>query len=463
MGNKRLINVIFLVFLAFIGHNLHVNAENNGIYYTVMISDQNDMKKFKKIAKEKHIDITYEIKEIGLIQISTNPSQLDRLKKDYTFIEDINPSVRAVQEAMPESKTLNALPSLWDFQWDMQDVTSNGQSYEAFSGTKNVTVGIIDSGITVTHPDLKANIMEGSKNLVPENGFRGTEPNESGDLNKIQDLTGHGTHVAGQIAANGYIKGVAPEIGVKSYRVFGSKSSDSIWVIKAIVEAANDDVDVINLSLGSYLIKGKTFSSEGSSKEELAEIKGYQKAIKYAQKKGSVVVAAVGNDALNVNNSEEMKNFIQKKLDKDHITFKGKVFDVPAALPGVVTVSSTGPTGKKSIFSNYGKGFVDIAAPGGDYRYLQEFGQDLWISEGWLQKEQILGTAPNGAYFYSSGTSIAAPKVSGALALIIDKYHYKNKPSKSIHHLYKFGVKLNKKNKLDVGNGELDLLRALSY
>ncbi len=169
----------------------------------------------------------------------------------------------------------------------MQDVTSNGQSYEAFSGTKNVTVGIIDSGITVTHPDLKANIMEGSKNLVPENGFRGTEPNESGDLNKIQDLTGHGTHVAGQIAANGYIKGVAPEIGVKSYRVFGSKSSDSIWVIKAIVEAANDDVDVINLSLGSYLIKGKTFSSEGSSKEELAEIKGYQKQLNMLKKRAA--------------------------------------------------------------------------------------------------------------------------------------------------------------------------------
>lgn len=344
----------------------------------------------------------------------------------------------------------------------MQNVTSNGSSYNLFNGSKQVTVGIIDSGITPTHNDLKSNIVPGSKNLVPPNVFRGTEPNETGNINEIQDLTGHGTHVAGQIAANGYMKGVAPEIGIKSYRVFGSKSADSVWVVKAIIEAANDDVDVINLSLGSYLIRGKTFSNGESSKKELAEIKAYQKAINYAQKKGTVVVAAVGNDALNLKNKDEMNEFIQKKLDKDQITFKGKVFDVPASLPGVVTVSSTGPTGSKSVFSNYGHGVVDISAPGGDYKYLQEFGAESWISDGWFQKEQILSTAPNGAYFYSSGTSIAAPKVSGTIALIIDKYHYKNKPSKSIQHLYKYGVTKSKLNHDEFGHGVLNTLRAIS-
>ena len=92
--------------------------------------------------------------------------------------------------------------------------------------------------------------MQGSKNLVPKGGFRGKEIEETGELNLLTDKLGHGTHVAGQIAANGNLKGIAPGIGIKSYRVFGEQNADSLWIIKAIIEAAKDDVDVINISLG---------------------------------------------------------------------------------------------------------------------------------------------------------------------------------------------------------------------
>ncbi|MDQ7863567.1 S8 family serine peptidase [Peribacillus frigoritolerans] len=61
----------------------------------------------------------------------------------------------------------------------------------------------------------------GQKNLVPKGGLRGTEPEETGDINSINDINGHGTMVAGSIAANGEIKGVAPNTGIKAYRVFG--------------------------------------------------------------------------------------------------------------------------------------------------------------------------------------------------------------------------------------------------
>lgn len=132
----------------------------------------------------------------------------------------------------------------------MKQVTNNGESYKLFSGTKNVTVGIIDSGLDINHLDLKDNVVQGSKNLVPKGGFRGKEIEETGELNLLTDKLGHGTHVAGQIAANGNLKGIAPGIGIKSYRVFGEQNADSLWIIKAIIEAAKDDVDVINISLG---------------------------------------------------------------------------------------------------------------------------------------------------------------------------------------------------------------------
>ncbi|MEJ7371217.1 S8 family serine peptidase, partial [Staphylococcus caprae] len=73
-------------------------------------------------------------------------------------------------------------------------------------GTHNTTVGIIDSGINKQHPDLKKNIID-SKNFVPKGGINGKETYETGDINQTNDLTGHGTSVAGQIAANGYMKG----------------------------------------------------------------------------------------------------------------------------------------------------------------------------------------------------------------------------------------------------------------
>lgn len=62
-----------------------------------------------------------------------------------------------------------------------------------------------------------------SKNLVPLNGFRGTEPEETGDVHDVNDRKGHGTMVSGQISANGRLIGVAPNNKFTMYRVFGSK------------------------------------------------------------------------------------------------------------------------------------------------------------------------------------------------------------------------------------------------
>ncbi|MDA1668151.1 S8 family serine peptidase [Bacillus cereus] len=469
---KIIISFILLLSISGILPNLipSAYAENsNQNYYTILLKDEHNTENFIDHLElyGEQLHITYAVPEIGLIQVNGEQEHMNQLQLDPS-VEEITPSSSSVipqQISAGKPKTLLATnpQSIWDLQWDVKEVTHNGKSYESFKGTHNVTVGIIDSGIDANHPDLKENVVSGSKNLVPKGGFKGEEPDEPGDINYLEDKRGHGTHTAGLIAANGLMKGVAPGIGIRSYRVFGGSSAEPAWIAKAIVEAAKDDVDVINLSLGSYLIDGTIYFKDGTSTKEKTSIKAYKKAIQYARKMGSVVVAAAGNDGLDVTNKEVMDKFLKEQFSKDNITYKGIGLDTPASLPGIITVTSTGPTHELSLFSNYGNDFVDITAPGGDLRLLNQYGIDIWMQDGYYQKEQVISTSPNGGYFYGVGTSTATPKVSGALALIIDKYKFKDSPQKSTHFLYKFGVENSALQPPNLfGKGKLDIYNALS-
>ncbi|WP_242307535.1 S8 family serine peptidase [Bacillus cereus group sp. BfR-BA-01331] len=468
---KKIIS--FLILLVFITgsptvgmQKVYAEAHNDG-YYTILLKEEQNVEDFiNRIKKYSgQIDVVYDIPEIGLVQVKAKKEKIEQFKADPS-VEEINSSTSVVKpqqilEDTAKSQLTSTASSLWDLQWDVKQVTHNGQSYEKFKGTHNVVVGIIDSGLDVNHPDLAKNIVGKSKNLVPQGGFRGGEQDETGDINYLEDKRGHGTHTAGLIAANGLMKGVAPEVGIRAYRVFGGKSAEPVWIAKAIIEAAKDDVDVINLSLGSYLIEGTIYYKEDSSTKELAEIKAYKKAIQYAKKMGSVVVAAAGNDGIDVTDSEAMDKFLKGEVLKEGVTYKGQGLDIPASLPGVITVASTGPTNELSLFSNYGEGFSDIAAPGGDIRFFNKYG-DTWMKDGWFQKEQVISTKPNGGYVYGVGTSTAAPKVSGAVALIIDKYHFKDLPQQATRHLYRFGVDKTSTESHLLGKGILDIYNAVS-
>ncbi|MCU4986735.1 S8 family peptidase [Bacillus thuringiensis] len=440
-----------------------ISASEIPSYYTILLDDTDHLASAQKELSENNIQVVYSVDEIGLLQVKATTNEMKKIGAK-SFVSTYNPSIRFTESADSIKKETQQVSEavFWGQQWDMKQITHNGDSYKIFPGSKNAVVGIIDSGLDIDHPDLKANIVSGSKNFVPKDGFRGEEANETGNIDFLNDYLGHGTFTAGQIAANGKIKGVAPETGIRSYRVFGSKSGEFIWIIKAITEAAKDDVDVINLSLGSYLVNGSVIKDGVKSKEELAEIKAYKKAITFARNQGSVVVAAVGNDSLNVRDNSQINAFYKKKIENENIIFKGKVLDVPADLPGVVAVSSVGPTGELSNFSNYGKNFIDISAPGGDLRLFQKYGPQTWATEGYYMDEQVVSTFPGGGYFFDSGNSVAAPKVSGALALIIDKYHLKDKPNSSVKFLYKYGVDQQNQNRDLFGNGILNVYKALN-
>ncbi|MDR7239349.1 S8 family serine peptidase [Neobacillus drentensis] len=109
---------------------------------------------------------------------------------------------------------------------------------------KGVTVGVIDTGVDYTHPDLKRNYA-GGRDLVDND----RDPMETLALGKA---TIHGTHVAGIIAANGKIKGVAPEAKIVAYRALGPGGGGTTeQVLAAIDQAIKDKVDIVNLSLGN--------------------------------------------------------------------------------------------------------------------------------------------------------------------------------------------------------------------
>jgi len=143
---------------------------------------------------------------------------------------------------------------------------------------KGVTVGVIDTGIDYTHPDLRRNYA-GGYDLVDND----KDPMETLAVGKA---TLHGTHVAGIIAANGKIKGVAPEAKIVAYRALGPGGGGTTeQVLAAIDQAIKDKVDVMNLSLGND-INGPDLP--------------ISLALNRAVEKGIVAVAAAGNSGPNV-------------------------------------------------------------------------------------------------------------------------------------------------------------------
>lgn len=235
--------------------------------------------------------------------------------------------------------------------------------------TRSPTVAVIDSGVSTDHPDLKPSILRGASGEALGWNFATETP--AGEARMTDDL-GHGTHVAGIIAAtaaNGKgIRGVSDKIRILPVRVLRKSDNEGIAMsdrlASGILYATRIGVDVINLSLG------------WPSKMDTPWLR---EAIRSAQRRGITVVAAAGN------NSHDEPIF-------------------PCAYEGVICVGASDIAGKMAPFSNYGA-HVDVLAPG----------------------DQILSTSPiriSPRFFHisgfeiKSGTSQATPFVSAAVALL---------------------------------------------
>jgi subtilisin family serine protease len=243
-------------------------------------------------------------------------------------------------------------------QWAL-DALDAETAWASSTGT-GVTVAVIDSGVS-RHPDLAGKFVRGV-DLV--NGGNGR-----------MDSNGHGTHVAGIIAmtANNNLggAGLAPGVAIMPVVVADAggsvRSADSA---KGIIWAVDHGADIVNMS----------YSGSASSVE--------QKAIQYAQSKGVVTVAAAGNA---------------------YLDSRGTLFNpvqYPAAFPGVVGVGAVTRTLRRSSFSEVGRQ-VDLVAPGGSGAFDSPRG--------------IFSTYAGSGYVRMPGTSMAAPYVSGTMALTIER------------------------------------------
>ncbi|MFI5974296.1 S8 family peptidase [Streptomyces sp. NPDC051452] len=292
-------------------------------------------------------------------------------------------------------------------QWDLPAIKAD-KAHEKTLGSRRVTVAVIDTGVDDTHPDIAPNFDRAAS----ANCVSGKPDTTDGAWRPSASESPHGTHVAGEIAAakNGVgVTGVAPGVKVAGIKV---ANPDGFFYTEAVVcgfvWAAEHHVDVTN---NSYYTDPWYFNCTDDP-DQRALVDAITRASRYAEKKGTVNVAAAGNESYDLA-SHSITDPVSPNdgTPSDRVIDPHKCYDIPTQLPGVVTVASTGAKGLKSSFSNYGLGVIDIAAPGGDSTAYQK-------PQPPATSGLILGPLPGGKWGYMAGTSMATPHVVGVAALI---------------------------------------------
>jgi subtilisin family serine protease len=328
-----------------------------------------------------------------------------------TGLGDDQLSADEVESAITAPVTDSAEP-LWPLQWDMMQINTP-DAHAITGGSASVLVGDIDTGLDFTHPDLAPNYDAANSADCTSGAPTPLLPGN--------DVNGHGTHTAGTIAAaaNGIgIVGVAPNV-----RIAGIKSGNNAGyffpeaVICGFMWAADHGMKVTN---NSYFADPWLFNCANDPIQR-AIWKAEQRAINYAQSKGVTVVAAAGNQADDLAHPTQdvtSPDFPPATAVTREVTNACKV--VPTEIPGVVSVSATGPTRMKSFYSSYGQGVIDVAAPGGDSRNIDGTVNGRVLSTYPLAAPclRLVVDISGAHYCYLQGTSMASPHVAGLAALI---------------------------------------------
>ncbi len=323
-----------------------------------------------------------------------------------TLIDD--EAIEAVDESTLEATGDPTAEPLWGYQWDMEQIDVPA-AHAITTGDPSVVVGVLDSGIDATHPDLATQVRKD----LSASCLGGVV--DTSEAAWSPTTSAHGTHVAGTIAAaiNGVgIAGVAPGAKVASVKVV----NDDGYIypeaaVCAYLWAADHGMPITN---NSYFIDPWEFNCVNDPRQRPVW-QAVQRALSYSQSKGTLTVASAGNS-----NVDLQHKFIDSGSPNDDSypvedrTITGACRDLPAEAPGVVTVSAVGPTEAKSYYSSYGQGVVDVTAPGGDTRF-RTAGASSTITDA------ILSTVPGG-WSWSQGTSMAGPHAAGVAALALSAH-----------------------------------------
>jgi lantibiotic leader peptide-processing serine protease len=345
-------------------------------------------------------------------------------------------------------------------QWNMQmiDATEEG-SYAKQRGSKKVLVGIIDTGIDASHPDLRENVnVRLSRNFTTDipliDGPCENEPDHSCSDPANIDEGGHGTHVAGIVAAaiNGLgVAGVAPKVTLVNLRA--GQDSGYFFLqesVDALTYAGNHGIDVVNMSYyidpWQYNCGNNPADSPAEQAEQRTIVEATNRALDYAYEHGVTLVGAEGNDNVDLGNPtfDDTSPDFPPGTERDR-TIDNSCLDMPTEGNHVISVSALGPTTLKADYSNYGLEQTAVSAPGGFFRdylgtpqnrtpgnlVLSTYPADLALEEGLIDENGMptddftvrdCRGRTCGIYEYLQGTSMASPHAVGVAALIVSEY-----------------------------------------
>ncbi|MFG2055439.1 S8 family serine peptidase [Micromonospora sp. NPDC048930] len=380
--------------------------------------------------------------------------KIDRVEQEHLLADVASKGTGAVSASQSAG-----MDPLDDKLWGLSMIHAD-KARQTEPGKRGVTVGVLDTGLDASNPDLAANFNWSlSKNFAPDMTDVDGPCEVASCLDPVgTDDGGHGTHVAGTIgaAANGFgVSGVAPNVTLVELK--GGQDSGYFFlnpVVNALVHAGDVGLDVVNMSFyvdpWLYNCTANPADSPEAQAEQQVIIEGMNRALNYAHDKGVTLVGALGN------NHEDLGNPRTDTSSPDYGApayprpiDNSSCWDLPAEGPHVIGVSALGPSGKKSDFSNYGVEQISVAAPGGWFRdgygtssyrtdanmILSTYPKKVLQEEGSVDKHGNVVPAARsfvfkecteagvcGYYTYLQGTSMASPHAAGVASLIVSKF-----------------------------------------